>query len=301
MIMEKKKIKGLIAPTVTPMDRYGEINLSAIDAYAKFLIQRGVQGVFLCGTTGESLLLDSEERKKEAEAWMPYADRLKILVHVGSTSYKIAADLAEHAQRIGAHAISAMGPCFLQPKRAEELVAFNKVIAEKAPETPYYYYHIPGTSGVCVNMLDFLTLADREIPTLTGIKYTSYNSMEMQECIDFKNRSYDILHGHDETLLTGLVLGATGGIGTSYNLSSPLYNRLIAAFEQGDLNQAVALQAEAVKFIKLMIKYVNSVVSIKAMLNIMGIDCGPVRLPLQSLTSDEMKTLEKELKQFDWL
>ena len=299
--MEKKKIKGLVAPTVTPMDRRGELTLAAVDAYAEFLIKRGVQGVFLCGTTGESLLLDNEERKREAEAWMPYADRLKILVHVGSTSYKTAADLAEHAQRIGAHAISAMGPCFLQPKRVEELVAFNRVIAEKAPETPYYYYHIPGTSGVNVNMLDFLSVADREIPTLAGIKYTSYNSMEMQECIDFGNRRYDILHGHDETLLTGLVLGATGGIGTSYNLSSPLYNRLIAAFERGDLTQAVALQAEAVKFIKLMIKYVNSVVSIKAMLNILGIDCGPVRLPMQNLTPAEMNTHEGELKQFDWL
>lgn len=299
--MEKTKIKGLVAPSVTPMDRHGEINLASVDAYAEFLIKRGVQGVFLCGTTGESLYLDNDERKREAEAWMPYADRLKILVHVGSTSYKMAADLAEHAQRIGAHAISAMGPCFLPPKRAQELVAFNKLIAAKAPGIPYYYYHIPGTSGVNVNMVDFLTLADREIPTLAGIKYTSYNSMEMQECIDFGDRRYDILHGHDETLLTGLVLGATGGIGTSYNLSSPLYNRLIAAFEQGDLEKAVALQAEAVKFIKLMIKYVNSVVSIKAMLNIMGVDCGPVRLPLQSLTADEMKTLEGEMKQFDWL
>lgn len=299
--MEKRRIKGLVAPTVTPMDRKGDIQLASIDAYAQFLIKRGVQGVFLCGTTGESLLLDSDERKRVAEAWMPYADRLKVLVHVGSTSIRQASDLARHAEQIGAHAISSMGPCFLQPKRATELVAFNKQVAQQAPTTPYYYYHIPGTSGVNVNMLDFLTLADHEIPTLCGIKYTSYNSMEMQECIEFADHRYDILHGHDETLLTGLLLGATGGIGTSYNLSSPLYNPLIAAFEAGDLSRAVALQSEAVRFIKVMIKYVNSVVSIKAMLNILGIDCGPCRLPLQNLTPAEMKSLEGDLKSFDWL
>ncbi len=296
-----EKIHGLVAPTVTPMDSKGDVDLAVLDRYAKFMIDRGVSGVFLCGTTGESLYLDTAERKRVAEAWMPYAGQLDVLVHVGSVSYKEAGELARHAEQIGAHAISAMGPCFLPPKRAEELVAFNKLIAAEAPRTPYYYYHIPGTSGVTVDMAEFLRLASREIPTLNGIKYTSYNTMEMQECIDFENGRYNILHGHDETLLMGLVLGATGGIGTSYNVTAPLFNRLIAAFKAGDMAQAKALQGEANRFIQVMIKYVNSVVSIKAILSIMGIDCGPCRLPLRNLTPAEMKELEADLKTFDWL
>ena len=154
--MEKTKIKGLIAATVTPMEKNGDINLTAIDAYAEHLIKLGVAGVFVCGTTGESLFLDTEERKKVAEAWMKFSDRLKILVHVGSTSYRISSELAVHAGLIGADAISAMGPCFLQPNRVEELVQFNKLIAEKAPGIPYYYYHIPTTSGVNIHMPAFL-------------------------------------------------------------------------------------------------------------------------------------------------
>lgn len=299
--MKKKRFTGLTTAVATPMKANGEINLAPIDAYADYLVSRGVQGVFVCGTTGESMLLDAEERKREAEAWMRHADRLHILVHVGSTSYKIAGELAEHAEQIGAEAISAMGPCFLQPKRAEELVAFNKVIAARAPHTPYYYYHIPGTSGVDVNPLEFLKLASTEIPTLNGIKYTSFDLFRMQECIRFAEGVYDILHGHDELLLSGLAVGARGAIGTSYNVTSPLYNRLLDAFAQGDLNKAADLQAEAGDFIEVLLRYVNSVVSIKAMLNIVGIDCGPCRLPLRNLTAAEMKSLENDLKAFDWL
>lgn len=299
--MEKTKIKGLIAATVTPMEKNGDINVTAIDAYAEHLIKLGVAGVFICGTTGESLFLDTEERKKVAEAWMKFSDRLKILVHVGSTSYRISSELAVHAGRIGADAISAMGPCFLQPNRVEELVQFNKLIAEKAPEIPYYYYHIPTTSGVNIHMPAFLEKATSEIPTLNGIKYTSYNSMEIQECINYNDKMFDILHGHDETLLTGLVLGATGGIGTSYNVSAPLFNQLLRAFNKGELQKAADIQADANKLIRIMVKYVNAVVGIKAILSVMGIDCGPCRLPLQNLSASEIKSLENDLKIISWL
>lgn len=293
--------KELIAAVLTPMTGDGEVNIPAIDRYAEFLIGRGVTGAFVCGTTGEGLLMDNDERKAVAEAWMKFSDRLKIMVHVGSTSYKLSRDLAAHAESIGVHGISAMGPCFLQPSRAEELVAFNKKIAEAAPHTPYYYYHIPASSGVKVDMVDFLRLARTEIPNLKGLKFTSFNSMEEQEAIAFDNGRYDILHGHDEILLQGLMLGARGAIGTSYNLTSPLYIDLINAFEAGDIEKARMLQGEAIKFIHVMCDTVSVIAGIKAMLKIYGVDCGPCRLPLRNLTSSEMKDLEKKMQAFTWI
>ena len=171
--MTSEKIKGLVAATVTPMKANGEVNLPALDSYVKHLEKQGLAGVFVNGTTGEGLLMTSDERKAVAEAWMAYKDKFKVMVHVGGTSYAAAVDLARHAEKIGADAISAMGPCFLPPSRAEELVAFNKIVAAAAPGTPFYYYHIPGTSHVNVSMLDFLKLGEKEIPTLRGIKYTT--------------------------------------------------------------------------------------------------------------------------------
>lgn len=290
------KIKGLIAAVATPMTQQGEINYDAIGPYAEFLISRGLDGVFVCGTTGEGLLMTSGERKKVAEKWMEYSDKLKILVHVGSTSYKIASDLAAHAESLGVTAISAMGPCFLQPDRAEELVEFNRKIAEKAPHTPYYYYHIPGTSGVHVDMCEFLKLGERLIPNLNGIKYTDYNTFQMQKCINLEGGKFDILHGHDETLVSGLQLGATGAIGTSYNIASPIFIKLLKAFNSGEYDKAVSLQANANIIIDLMSKPSNCIIGIKAMLEFMGIPVGPGRLPQKNLSKEEMKSLEEEFK-----
>lgn len=299
--MKSTEIKGLIPAIVTPMDKNGNVNLKAIDAYARHLTEQGVDGIFACGTTGEGLLMTTDERKAVAEAWMQYAQNFKILIHVGSTCYKTSAELARHAESIGADAISAMGPCFLQPSRVKELVDINKEIARHAPNTPYYYYHIPTTSGVNINMLQFLTEATAEIPTLCGIKYTSYNTMEMMECVSFRNKAFNILHGHDETFLMGLICGAQGGIGTSYNVTAKLFKDLLAAFYSGNIEKATDIQSEAIKFIRIMIKYVNAVVGVKAILNIMGIDCGPCRLPLQNLTKEEIKLLEADLKSINWL
>lgn len=296
-----KNKKELIAAVLTPMKSNGEINLAAVDSYAEFLIKRGVTGAFVCGTTGEGLLMDNSERKVEAEAWMKYSDRLRIMVHVGSTSFNLARDLAAHAESIGADSISAMGPCFLPPTRAYELVEYNKQIAAAAPSTPYFYYHIPNTSHVNVNMVDFLSLAKDEIPTLKGLKYTTFNSMEEQEVVAFDGGRFEILHGHDEALLTGLMLGAHGGIGTSYNLTSLLYNQVIEAFENGDIEKAKNLQLEAIKFIHVMCDTPSVIAGIKAMMNIYGIDCGPCRLPLRNLTKEEMKALEDAMKVFTWI
>ena len=290
------KIKGLTAAVVTPMKQDGSVNLDAIPDYAEFLIRRGVDGVFVNGTTGEGLLMDEEERKAVAQKWMDYSDRLNILVHVGSTSYVVARKLASHAGEIGAKAISAMGPCFLPPQGVDELVAFNRLIAAAAPNTPYYYYHIPGTSHVDVDMVEFLDKGSKEIPNLNGIKYTDFNTAVMLDCIRFAGGRFDILHGHDETLIAGLGIGASGCIGTSYNITSPIFRKMISKYSCGDVQAARSLQWEANKTISLMNKRVNVIVGSKAMLEVMGIKAGPCRLPIQNITKAQSLELEAEMK-----
>lgn len=299
--MSRNHIKGLIAATFTPFDGNGELNLEVIDVYAQHLIGKGLKGVFVCGTSGEGLLMSVKERQRVLEAWMPYQDQLKIIAHVSATSYKDSARLAAHAQDTGAYAVACMGPCYLPPQRAEELVGFNKMVAGAADRTPYYYYHLPNVSGVRVKMNLFLRLAKDEIPNLAGIKFTSSDLMDMQECILMDGGKYDILHGHDEILLSGLSAGATGGVGTSFNLIPELYLSIIDAYNMGEMEAARKLQMRSVEFVKLMLKYENSVVSTKAMLRIAGLDLGPCRLPLRNLTDGEYNALEEELKTLGFL
>lgn len=181
MKMKNRYFEGLIAATFTPFHADGSLNLDIIPNYALRLKEDGVKGVFVCGSSGEGLLMETEERKAVAEAWIPFSeDQFRVIVHVGSTSSKTARDLSSHAASIGADAIGCMGPCCFQPRDAQSLTAFCAEVASAASELPFYYYHIPTTSGVYVKMNDFLQVAGKVIPNLAGIKYTN-NDQQYRE------------------------------------------------------------------------------------------------------------------------
>ncbi|WP_236978056.1 dihydrodipicolinate synthase family protein [Membranihabitans maritimus] len=292
----KSKIKGLIVPTFTPLDSRGELKLEMIDRYARYLVSIGVDGVFICGTTGEGLLLSVEERQKILEAWMLHSNNLTVIVHISSTSYKDSIRLASHAKTIGVDAIACMGPCYFPPNGVSELVEFNKRIAYSAPEIPYYYYHIPSVSRVDLPMVQFLSKVEDEIPNFCGIKFTSKNLVDFQECIRLENYKFDILNGNDEYFLNGMLYGVEGSIGTSFNFIPQLYLDIKEAFENNDIKGALDYQARAIDFVKLMLKYENAIVSSKAIFKIMGLDLGPCRLPLRNLTDVENRSLEADLK-----
>ncbi len=286
------KITGLNTAVVTPMYDDGTVNYDAIDGYAEFLISQGLSGVFVNGSSGESLLLNTEERKKVLRKWIRYADRLNILVHVGHTSYVEACELARDAGTLGVRAISAMGPCFMQPKTLEDLIAFNAKVAASAPDTPYYYYHIPIRSGVNFDMTRFLSQGAELIPNLTGLKYTSLDAFMEFKCIRLEGGRFDILHGKDETYFLGLTMGAQSGIGTSLNVNAPLFQKIVDAFRAGDLTEAANLQEQANRAVELMCRY-NTIAGIKEMLSLCGIHSGPCRLPNGALTPVQKADIKK--------
>ncbi len=291
------KIKGLIAPVFTPMHDNGDINIEIIAPYADFLKANGLSGVFVSGSSGEGVLLTTEERKIITEAWAPYASNdFKFIVHVGSTSYRESQELAAHAYDNGAWAISSMGPTFLQPKTVADLIEYCRHIASAAPEIPFYYYHIPMRTGIDVSMVGFLKEGIKVIPNLAGIKFTHSNFMEMQQCIALDNGRFDITHGQDEVLLCGLSIGIQGAIGTTYNFIPGLYSEIIESFNKGKIQTARNLQQASVKICDIVARNRGGIVAGKAMSKMVGIDCGPCRSPLRSLNSQEYNKMEKELR-----
>lgn len=293
-----EKIKGLNAAVVTPMTQEGDINLDVIPQYAEFLINQGIDGIFVNGSSGEGLLLSVEERMAVLEKWMQFSDRLNILVHVGHTSYVEAQKLAAHAGKLGVRAVSAMGPCFMQPRTMEDFIAFNKKIASAAPNTPFYYYHVPGYNGVNFPMDKFLEQASLEIPTLSGMKFTSQDVWEELNCVRVQDGRFDILHGHDETFVVGLQLGEHSGIGTSFNVYGKKFKQIISLYESGEIQAALDLQYEADKIVKVMCKYGAILGTIKQMLEILGVPVGPARLPNRNLTDVEKADLRSEMAKY---
>lgn len=281
------EMHGLIVATLTPFDKSGELNLAQVRPFTDRLIGLGVEGLFACGTTGESSSLTTAERKAVTEAYADAnAGRVPLAVHVGHTCLKDAQDLAAHAADLGADAIAALAPYYLRPRNVSALVDVLAAIADAAPGLPLYYYHIPSMSGMQLDLIDLLKEADKRLPTLAGAKFTYEDLMDYRDCLAHADGKYSILFGRDEMLLSGLAMGAPGGVGATYNVLLTPYRRLREAFEAGDMETARAEQMAGVKLVRLMRRF-GGIPTLKTIVRRQGIDMGPPRLPLQALTETE--------------
>jgi len=289
-------LKGLIAAPFTPMDEAGKINPDLIEKYARHLINSGVSGAFVCGTTGECTSLTTEERKIVLEKWVSCAKgSLKIIGHVGGNCLSQSMELASHAQKSGAFAIGAFAPSFFKPATANDLVAFLSPIAGSAPELPFYYYNMPSMTGVNIPVSELLPLAQREIPNFAGVKYTHFDLYDMQQCIAFENGKYDILHGYDEVLLAGISLGVKAAVGSTYNYMPSVYFDVWDAYNRADMERARRSQQFSVKIVRILNNYGGGVRAGKAIMALIGIDCGPCRLPIPKMDQEEMINLKNDL------
>jgi N-acetylneuraminate lyase len=290
------RLEGLIAAVHTPMHPDTSLNLAAVDRLAEAMGRSRMRGVFVCGTAGEGQALTVAERMQVLERWVRVAAKdLLVIAHVGSNCVPDARALAAHAEKAGAAAVASVAPSFDTPDRADDLVAFCAAIAEAAPRTPFYYYHLPAKTNLKVQAAAFFERAIGRIPTLGGIKFTDSNLTDFGDCIALAGAERSALFGRTEFLLSGLVLGAHGSIGGPYNFAAPLFVRLTEAFERGDRKEARRLQDRA-RRLGTITKRFGGLSALKAATAMVGLDCGPVRLPRRRLTPDEITGLRADLE-----
>ncbi len=298
--MKPLGMQGLVAAVVTPMTDDGELNLELVPGIVDHLVANEIRGIYIAGSTGEGMSLSDEERMATAAAYLKHCKgRLKAVVQVGHNSMKAAAALASHAEECGADAISATPTGYFQAEGESGLVGLMAVIAEAASATPFYYYHIPILSGASMNPMSFTELAAKEIPTFCGIKYTdagtSYNLSSLQRV----GPGLEFLSGTDEAYLQSLAQGYEGAVGSTYNYAAPLYHRVRKAFENGDLVEARLWQSRALEMLEAMLSTCGRA-SLKAMMAMVGIDCGPARRPIEPATAEQLSELRRRLEAMGW-
>lgn len=292
----KKLLSGLIAAPHTPFHADGTLAPDVIAQQARLLAKNGVAGAFICGTTGEGASLTGDERRRVVEGWVAARPAsLAVIVHVGHLSLGEAAAFARHAQETGADAIATIAPSFFKPGHVDELVGWCAQVAAAAPKLPFYYYHMPAMTGVTIPAEAFLRAAAGKIPTLAGVKFTHENLMDFSRSAELDGRKYNVLFGRDEILLSSLALGATGAVGSTYNFAAPLYRRIIEAYNRGDLATAQRDQSRAMEFIEVHNRY-GGLVAGKAIMKLIGVDCGPVRLPLRAISAADETKLRADLE-----
>ncbi|MFA7583694.1 MAG: dihydrodipicolinate synthase family protein [Proteiniphilum sp.] len=297
-----KKLKGLIAATFTPVDTNGDINYPVIRKYAQHIKDSGISGVFVCGTTGEFTSLTTAERKLILEEWIKQGEGgFKIIAHVGSDNQREAMELARHAAAQGADGIGCIAPSFFKPEKVKDLIDFFAPIAASAPQLPFYYYNMPSMTGVNLSVTQFLHEGKKRIPNLSGVKFTHNNLMEMGDCIQLDNGAFEVLHGFDETLICGLALGAVAGVGSTYNYISHVYLNILKSMESNDVERARAFQVQSVEMVKIIILYGGGVRGGKAIMNLIGIECGSCRPPFAAFEKEEYDALRGDLEQIGYL
>ena len=287
-------LKGLVAATFTPMKSTGALDLQRIPAVCDFVLGQGVDGLFVCGSTGESPSLTVAERMVVAETYIEAAaKRVPVVVHVGHNSLSDARTLAAHAEQLGAEAIAVVPPSYFPLTSVEALVECLQHIAEAAPGTPLYYYHIPPITGVDLSMPELLERGG-SLPTLAGIKFSAPQFEDLTACVEYESRRYNILFGCDELLLSGLLTGVDGAVGSTYNFMAPHYQRVNDAYQAGKIDEAKQHQEVATSMVEEILQH-GGHNALKAAMGILGIDCGPPRLPWKPLSDEDQSALEQGL------
>jgi N-acetylneuraminate lyase len=292
-----------IAAAHTPLDAHGELNLQAVAPLAEHLRSVGATGVLVAGSTGEGHSLTSDERRRLAERWVEVGGDLQVMIQVGHSSVPEAIELARHAAEIGADATCAAPPNWFKITTAEQLAETLAAIAGASPELPFYYYHIPVLSGVHVKMAALLEVVRGKIPNFAGIKFTHDDLDDFGESVQKHGDGVRMMWGIDEALVSGLGKGACGAVGSTYNFVLPIYKKLIRAFEAGDMETANAMQARSLQLVELL-NVRGYGPSAKAVMGLLGIECGPARLPLIALGAEAPAELRSELERlgyFEWI
>jgi len=293
----KLKNFRLIAAPFTPMNSDGSLNLDVVRDQAEHLVASGVRGVFVGGTSGEGQALTVDERLALAEKWSRDALRpkLEFIVHVGHNCQDDAIRLAAQAASLDADGVAIHAPTWGKPG-LNDLVDFCVPVAAAASGLPFYLYDIPKITGSKVSSAKFLVAAKPLIPNLAGVKYTNPDCIIAQECIQADGGSYDILWGTDEALLAGVVFGASGAVGSTYNFAAPLYLRILDAIADDDWVTARAEQARAIAMVRVFEQF-STLAALKFAMSLVGVDCGPVRPPLGNLSAADQRRLRSELDQ----
>lgn len=293
-------MNGLVAAVVTPMDKDGELNLTQVPRVVDHLERNGVTGIYIAGSTGEGMSLTDSERRELAEAYVGAAKgRMTSFVQVGHNSLKASAELAAHAEAIGADAVSATPTGYFKVSGEAELVEGLLPVIEAAPRTPFYYYHIPFLSGVNLDPVKFTDLAMDRLPTFCGIKYSDGATLYQLPRLKQAGPGLEFLAGSDEAYLMSLAQGFVSAVGSTYNYAAPLYQKVAAAFAEGDLDEARRWQGRALEMIQAMFETCGRS-SLKVMMSMVGIDCGPVRRPIDPANPAQVSALRARLREMGW-
>ena len=288
-----EKYHGIIPAFYACYDENGNVDGERAEQLTKYMIKKGVKGVYVGGSSGECIYQTVEDRKLILEHVMKAAEgKLTVIVHVACNNTKESQELAAHAQSLGADAIAAIPPIYFHlPEYA--IARYWNDISDAAPDTDFVIYNIPQLAGVALTMPLFREMLKN--PRVAAVKNSSMPAQDIQMCKAEGGEGFTVFNGPDEQLVSGLAMGADGGIGGTYGVMPELYLKIEELVKAGNLAQAQKVQYAANEIIYGMCACRGNLYGvIKEILKIReGLDIGGVRKPLPSLVPEDMDQVRR--------
>ena len=282
--MDTAKYQGIIPAFYACYDAKGKIDPEAVRALTRWFVEKGVKGLYVGGSSGECIYQSKEERKVVLENVMAEAKgKLTVIAHVACNNTADSQELAAHAESLGVDAIASIPPIYFHlPPYA--IAKYWNDISAAAPNTDFIIYNIPQLAGVSLTVPLLKEMLKN--PRCIGVKNSSMPTQDIQM---WRDEGAIVFNGPDEQLISGLVMGATGGIGGTYGAMPELYLKLYECVKSGDLATALEIQNDCCRIIyKLCSGHGNMYAMIKEVLRKMGCpDCGSVRAPLAELIESD--------------
>ncbi len=281
-----EKYQGVIPAFYACYDESGSISPERTRALARHLLEKGVKGLYVGGSSGECIYQSVAERKVVLENVMAeVGGKLTIIAHVACNNTLDSQELAHHAESLKVDAIAAIPPIYfhLPPYGIAE---YWNDISAAAPNTDFIIYNIPQLAGVALTpaLLDEM----RKNPRVIGVKNSSMPTQDIQMWKDQGGADFVVMNGPDEQFVSGLAMGATGGIGGTYAVMPELFLKARDLFYAGKVAEAAAVQNEICRIIyKMCEAHGNLYAVMKAILAKHGVACGGVRKPLPGLSGSD--------------
>ncbi len=288
-------IAGLICPMVTPFDADGRVDAAGVRRLVDFLLAKGVDVLFACGTTGEGMLLGVEERKELCRTVIAHAaGRAPVMIHTGSITTADTIDLTLHARSAGAAAASLITPYF-HGLDDESLFAHFLAVARAARDFPLFLYAFPGNSrnDISPSLVGRLREA---APNIVGMKSSNPDMLRFQEYMEKGGERFAVLCGVDGLMLPALAVGARGQVSGNANVFPELFVALRRAYETGDVAGAREKQ-RAINRVRRILRDGMHPAFFKAALALRGVEVGRVRPPMREMSEHEKSEMHAALHQ----
>ena len=291
----QEKIEGVIAVPLTPFDREGNIDFNALEKHIEFMIGKGVNGLFPCGSISLGPLMKAEERKQLLEFIIKInRERVPIIAQIGAADTKTAIDLAEHAQAHGVTAIASIPPFYI-PAMESDIYTYFKEIKE-AVHIPVYAYNNLWTGkiispGLLKKLIDL---------GYKGMKDAGEDILLHYHYLRLAPSSFNVIMGNETLALPALIMGTKGFTSGTVNAFPELNLALYRAFKKGELEKAAELQQKILRLTEIL-SMAPVISNLYACVKLRGLKFGQPRRPLRSISLELQVKIKAKISQLGLL